>query len=451
MRTLSFIRQALSHPAAYILMLFLAGGITWLGKEVEGAIAFVMIISLYLIVFDDLISTMLPFLLICTFTLKCYDSFDTFMAYKWFAIPAVISVVFHFAVYRKKFSVGENFFGVCAVAAAVTLGGLFSITPEEYFSGSALYHVFALGIGMIFGYLVIRASLNGRPIEESTKRFCAFMYLWGVFAAYMVFQFVYINLDVIIAEHKIPDFQWSNNISTVLMFAMPFPFYYGLKKWWHLIPGYLMYIAIMITSSRGGMVFGTAEIAILTVYVLFASRKIVPRVIAVLVPLISGLAIYNNMFDVAKILNFDKFFGNDDFIDSGEARVVLIKRSIEDFKSNVLFGRGLGYQGNKDAYDPKKGALHFYHMMIPQVIGSMGLLGVFAYLSQFIMRVRSMFRRISDLTMCLFISYLGLFMMSQVNPGEFVPLPYSLIAVSLFIIIELQPLNHKKTSVIDVP
>ena len=432
------LRKALSSPIEYAAILIIAAIFTILAQEVYGALVFVIIISIYLTVFDDLISSMLPFLLICTFTLKCYDSFDTFMAYKWIAIPAIAAVIFHFAYYRKKITLGDNFSGVCAVAVAVTLGGLFSISPSDYFRGISLYYVFALGIGMVGGYLIVRASLEGRPIEESSKRFAIFMYLWGVFAMYMVYQFIWANADIIAQTNSIPYFQWSNNISTVMMFALPFPFYFGLKKWWHLIPGYLMYVAIMLTDSRGGMLMGTIEILIITIYVVIASKKHLPRLLAVSAMAVAAIAVIKDWFGINELLNINVLMKPDELITSDEPRIILFKRSIEDFKSNILFGRGLGYQGNIDAYNPKKGSLYFYHMMIPQIIGSMGLCGILGYGWQFVIRVRTLLRRFNSFTVCLFISYIGLLLMSQVNPGEFVPLPYSLIAVTIFIIIEKQ-------------
>ena len=38
--------------------------------------------------------------------------------------------------------------------------------------------------------------------------------------------------------------------------------------------------------------------------------------------------------------------------------------------------------------------------------------------------------------MCLGLSYLGILLMSQVNPGEFCPIPYGMITVILFIFLE---------------
>ena len=104
--------------------------------------------------------------------------------------------------------------------------------------------------------------------------------------------------------------------------------------------------------------------------------------------------------------------------------------------SRPIFGRGLGYSGNVDLYSPKKGAMYFYHMMIPQIIGSMGTVGILAYGYQFVQRVRLIFRKISHWAMCLGLSYLGILLMSQVNPGEFCPIPYGMITVILFIFLE---------------
>lgn len=262
------------------------------------------------------------------------------------------------------------------------------------------------------------------------------MYLWGAFALFMVLEFVLENADFIAEMGELPYFQWSNNIATVLMLTLPFPFYFALEKPIHLLPGYLGYLAVLLSTSRGGILFGTVEMIVITVYVIFAAKSRATRWIVVAFSLIGATVLYKNLLGIADALNLSLI--TEGLIESGEARIILIRRSIEDFKSNILFGRGLGYTGNTDAYDPKKGALGFYHMMIPQIIGSMGLCGVAAYLWQFILRIRTIIRRITPYNLCLFISYLGIFMMSQVNPGEFVPLPYSLVTVSLFVIMEMQ-------------
>ena len=72
-------------------------------------------------------------------------------------------------------------------------------------------------------------------------------------------------------------------------------------------------------------------------------------------------------------------------------------------------------------------------MMIPQIVASMGLVGVAAYSYQIVERVKSIFKNGNWWSWCLGISYLGILLMSQFNPGEFCPLPFELLTVLLFI------------------
>ena len=78
----------------------------------------------------------------------------------------------------------------------------------------------------------------------------------------------------------------------------------------------------------------------------------------------------------------------------------------------------------------------WYHMMVPQIVGSMGLVGIAAFGFQIFGRLRLIFRRPDFWGLCLGISYLGILGMSQVNPGEFCPVPFELLTVLLFILQE---------------
>ena len=120
----------------------------------------------------------------------------------------------------------------------------------------------------------------------------------------------------------------------------------------------------------------------------------------------------------------------------GEARSNLFIRSFEDFVANPIFGRGLGYTGNSDLYDGKQGTMTWYHMMIPQIVGSLGLVGMYCYGKQIVERFGLMLKKTDSYILTLGLSYVGLLLMSQVNPGEFCPLPYELLAVVNFIMIE---------------
>ena len=91
----------------------------------------------------------------------------------------------------------------------------------------------------------------------------------------------------------------------------------------------------------------------------------------------------------------------------------------------------------------KKGTMPWYHMMIPQIVGSMGLVGVLAYTFQSVGRFKMALKNPDFWSLCLGISYLGILLMSQLNPGEFVPLPYELLTVVLFILQERRLENER--------
>jgi hypothetical protein len=147
--------------------------------------------------------------------------------------------------------------------------------------------------------------------------------------------------------------------------------------------------------------------------------------------------------ETATLLDYiEKFKGF--FFKKGEARMTLIERMKLDFKSNPVFGVGIGYTGNEDAYNPVKGAMNWYHMWFAQVIGGLGVLGILAYGYQLIDRFIIFFKNRSMVNLTFLLSYLGLLLMSQVNPGEFCPMPYAALAMTYFALMEKDTKSFKE-------
>lgn len=432
---------ALRSPAAHAVLFALAVFFHIKEKPVLGAVVFLSIAMVYLIVCDDFCSVMLPLLFPAAFTLTVYDGYSQFAPYMWMLVPTGICFLFHLTVYRRPIVLGEHFSSAVAVTVALTLGGLFSISAQEYFSGAALYHVLMLGVGMLLLYILMRSDIEGRDVDAVFSRFALYMYLWGLFATFMVgdhiLTFYLEHKELLLAGKLAQYFQWRNNISTVLLLCMPFPLFFARRNPLHILPTVLMFFAALCTTSRGGVVCALCEMALLLPYAVCVGKGKWRK--------LSGAALLLAVAAVAFFLyrSYDLSFLFDRLTDGkliheNEARVQLFRRSVEDFKAAPIFGRGIGYAGNSDLYSPKQGAMYFYHMFVPQVIGSMGCIGILAYLWQILLRVRCMLLRIDYRTVCLFLSYIGIFLMSQVNPGEFVPLPYELITVALFVLMEKQ-------------
>ena len=125
-----------------------------------------------------------------------------------------------------------------------------------------------------------------------------------------------------------------------------------------------------------------------------------------------------------------------DFDNKSEVRWKLLARGFEDFAKNPLFGSGLGYCGNADLFAGKQGTINWYHIFISQVVGGLGIAGILAWGYQLYTRACLSLRvwRTTDFGFAL--CYFGLFLMSQVNPGEFCPVPYAFLAVCFFVAIE---------------
>ena len=201
------------------LLVVSAIAVVMLGKEVAGFVLFLNIIGFVLIACKETAVSFLPFMLACTFVVKCYDSFSLFAPLWWAYIFPLCAVAFHFIYYRKehRFAIGQSFYGIIAVAAAVTLGGIGKISAAEYFSPMALYYVFGLGIGMAGIYLLLKSSFIEYKGYSSRKNFIYDMYIIGLFACFMILHHYAINFRTTLLEHKPANIQWSNNISTILI------------------------------------------------------------------------------------------------------------------------------------------------------------------------------------------------------------------------------------------
>ena len=396
---------------------------------VYGNLVLGAILCFVLVICDDLIATLLPFLLICSISIKCYNSFDIYIKLLPLA-PLILAVlIFHFVVYRKKLDMGKTWPGAAAVAVAVTLGGLGKITAREYFSGTALFYTFGLGIGMFLMYMLLNTYYQASDKYVLRTKFSLIMTFMGLFCMFMICHHYLLFWSNFIAKLSPIYFQWRNNVSTLLMLAMPFAFYLSIHKYPFLFIGGMEYIAILFTGSRGGALGGTVECALCLIVLVYCDKKNRKKTlitIATLVTIAFSFLIVPLMEFFGPVLT--RLAGGD------EIREGLIRRALEDFKSNVLFGRGLGYNGNTDVHNPAKFAICWYHSSPFQVIGSFGLVGVAAFTFQLYNRMKVIWERVTIFNLALFISYAGLFMMSLVNPGEFCPIPYGMMATLLFII-----------------
>ena len=93
----------------WIAVLFcLAGIITTVSSyfpeekiEIIGTIFFAYIIGFTMVLSNDLMAGLIPFMFTYLIAIRCYDSFDDFMQYKWLALPLIPMVLFNIIAYWK--------------------------------------------------------------------------------------------------------------------------------------------------------------------------------------------------------------------------------------------------------------------------------------------------------------------------------------------------------------
>lgn len=414
------------------------------------AVLFLCVIDgLVLLFCDEIMPFLAAGLMTTLFAVKSYDSYNLFMGRPmvFLSVPvflfAIAALIVNFMRYYRKnrdipfFSVGKSFWGIAAVAVAVTLGGLGSISFRDYIS--AAYYVVFLGVGMIGLYFVFRFRFRHRDEYDLSEKFAEVLIIVGLCAALLAAKSILFSLDDILLNRSVPEWKFRNNYSTFLMICMPAPLMFARRHRYPIFLSFIMFGVMSLLGSRSGLFLGAIEFGCCLLFIIVTDRE--NRNLYIIVTLACAAAL---IFLGGKVMTYfsSRYFGFNP-IEQGEQRMRLIDASIRDFLDAPIFGQGLGFKGNYDIYTPKRGAMGWYHMMIPQIIGSMGLLGVIAYAFQFINRAYLAFVKSGYSAMVLFLCYGGLFLMSQTNPGEFCPFPYEMLAVMIFVIIETQ--KEKKT------
>ena len=184
--------------------------------------------------------------------------------------------------------------------------------------------------------------------------------------------------------------------------------------------------------GRGGMLFGTIEFIICIVTIIFVDKQsrrknLIAMFAMILIATVFLLSASDLIAVYLQKMN----------VDSGEVRWKLYKDAWENFKHHPIFGVGLCYSGNQAAtWVPKTGAINWYQNSVLQVLASFGIVGAIAYAFQFYCRVKVLLRCHTKFNYTVFLSYLGLGLMSLVNPGLFSPIPYLFILTMMFVIVE---------------
>lgn len=409
--------------------------------NIWGTVVLAYITGAVFVISGDIFTMLLPSLFTYCLAIRCYNSLQAFTNIIWLAIPLACAVLFNIVAYYKKPSAkGSQFFPMLFVSVAVTIGGIGVISAEDYFGGAAIYNTLGIGFGMLLVYCFFFSKINTNKGYSLIEKLTDIMVVIGLFASFMVFMHYIININTVIDKGGIFYIRWRNNVSTILMMSMPFSFLLANRKSTAATLPFIFYIATLLTGSRGGMIFGSIELVMcIVMFILYDKRRRLAYII------ICGCFVFVALTFLPEITSFLNttiqrvFRVLNEFLLGGkdtETRVRHYARGIEDFLNHPIFGTGLGNMTNRDIFANKPGSLCWYHCEPIQIAGSFGIVGIVAFVYQFIKRNLLIWKKPTLFNMTIFLSYISLELMSLVNPGIFCPVPYLLLVVIYMIVVE---------------
>lgn len=425
----------------YMMLLFTVAAVFAIFEwNVLGVLVLACIVGVTLVICDDLLATFMPFMLVCLVASKCYNSYSIFIQYVPLGIVLIVCLILHFVLYRKKLSFKGSLTGsMLFISVAVTLGGIGFISKEEYFSGVSLFNIFALGFGMVLLYGIFYTHLNVRKSYSLIEKVTLIMVISGCFASLVTIAFYMVNINEVLETRTLLYMQWRNNYSTFLMLCIPFAFLRGNKQPYSIVLGFVFYFCILLTGSRGGLVFGAVEMLMCCALFILYDRRRRLTYITICVCIVFALLIFSSEFISFFGSTIDRLLSAINGVLIGEqqeVRYYQYMRGIGDFLKHPIFGTGIGYMGNRDVYAGADFSIAWYHCSPIQIAASFGIVGIAAYSYQFIRRMILLWKKPTMFNMTVFLSYVSLELMSLVNPGIFSPIPYLLIVTMFFAIVE---------------
>jgi hypothetical protein len=301
-------------------------------------------------------------------------------------IPVGMALVVFFArnIVRKvkmkdKFRLGKMFFPQLAVSLALLLGGVGVISAERYLL--ALPNVLGLGVAGLAVYMIARNFISTEGnVDRATYFAKALAYIGVVVALELVVAIAKRHVDIAEWSNVVWHVGWGNrnNISTYLLFTAPMCFYLALKNQrlsvLYILLAAFQYICLVLTFSRGGILFGFVAMVVGGVVLIARSKNKMWQLISIATILGAVLIFYLCCMDeVHAVINSLRARGT-----GLSGRESLYDEAMRVFKDHPFQGNGMGYIGHWGAYgDAIK--MYWFHSTFSQVIACMGVIGLLAY------------------------------------------------------------------------
>lgn len=399
---------------------------------------FVLWMVFTVILEKNFLNVFLPLVLVCGMELPVLGQTVVNQRHFWLAVPIVLAIALHLFIHYKRFRGGRMLLPQIAVAVALVCGGIFFISAEQYFRIESVYYVLFLGVGMVLLYIWFRSSVSSNEHYDCRERLMESFYALGIFCAFSILcqaLRMYLAMGVVFQSYS-----WANDIGDMMLFAIPAAFYFARKSYIHVLVGAVFYGLIFLTSSLSAIAVGGVLFAACFVY-LAVVRPSHRRLTLLLLGLVTVGGVLLGWYALHRAGGFSAFLATE-----SSGRLDLIAGAWRQFLSAPVFGVGIGTPNDTAQLYM---TVDWTHNFIFQVLGSMGLVGLLAYGYQLYGRARLIFAKRNAFHGAVGLIYFGLLAISMFQPGEFCPMPYALMSMMLFVVLETSDEEAEKKSKID--
>ena len=254
--------------AYFPVLLTVAGAFMAAGQPVYGVVALGCIVIWLLAACPDLLAPVCPFFMAFLMSTQCYGQLSDFLPCAALVPPLVLALLWHFAVWPVTLRLGRSGMGLALVSIATLLGGCDVITRKQAVEPLSLYYTLGLGVGMLVLYVLFRSHLTEKRTYDLHRRFAGIFCALGMCMALAV---LLAYLKAWLANGAVVGvlyLSYRNFATSVLLTALPMPFYLSLKHRGHLVTGGVMALALALTGSRSALLFGAVILALCGVYLM---------------------------------------------------------------------------------------------------------------------------------------------------------------------------------------
>ena len=427
----------------YMLLLLAIAFLTWLFNASIVGMVLLGVLSIFVLVTNKDISPVLPImpLMLMVISSSAFlknpkNIYAIVVAGVLFSIGLFFNIIF----YRHRYRGGKLTISFVLISVMIFIGGIGSKYIWHYFVN---FH-FMISLGpMILAIYVYATSCIFIPKDVDARLYFTKQIVLLAFICALQILVSHIRIGGELIDHfrAVLNVGWTNRAGLViiLMLGLGSAFYLADENprfnfiLYHF--AFALYLAIMMTSSRGGMLFGTLEMIALTIYLFVKSKHKIKFSIVFAMWAIAGITILIVKRDFFLEL-LDKF---KDLGLSTTGRTTLFKEAIELFKQYPILGVGFGFRGTH-YFD--EDCLYWFHSTILQVLASMGIIGGIVYTYYYVKKFRILFAKRDSFSMLITISLIAFELHSLIDAGTFEPLPFLYMAVLMNTFVEL--VNRKE-------